>query len=64
MSNEVKGGMMMRLYRWSFQKFPKVVDCQPIKLVEVFEQGGWRIIKNESSFFWGLPVRIILAKIS
>jgi ubiquinone/menaquinone biosynthesis C-methylase UbiE len=58
--SEDKVGLMMLLYKWSIHQFPNVVDCQPIRLAEIFEQGGFRIVKNETKSLWGLPVRIIL----
>jgi ubiquinone/menaquinone biosynthesis C-methylase UbiE len=62
MSAEQMNSVMMRLYRWSIQKFPQVVDCQPIHLETILLAAGFKPLVNNCLSLWGLPVRVISAQ--
>lgn len=61
MSSEKTGQLMMKIYRWSIDHFPEVVDCQPIDLESILKKAGFESSLNQYYSLWGLPVRIILA---
>jgi ubiquinone/menaquinone biosynthesis C-methylase UbiE len=62
MSAEFMNSIMMRLYRWSIDKFPQVVDCRPIHLETILLAAGLKPLVNHSLSLWGLPVRVISAQ--
>jgi ubiquinone/menaquinone biosynthesis C-methylase UbiE len=55
-------GLMLSLYEWAHRRFPKYIDCRPIRLTETLEESGFRVIENRIVKMWGLPVEIALAK--
>ncbi len=60
-SKEKMSRMMMRLYLWSVQHFPDIVDCRPIDLESILKNAGFVSSINKFHSLWGLPVRILLA---
>lgn len=62
MSKKDKATVMVRLYEWFHDKFPKYADCRPIFVDEVVEQAGFRRLTAKEYSMWGLPVAIILAE--
>ena len=58
----LKRNVIYNLYLWAHHKFPNVVDCRPIAIIQILNENGFTIIENESHNLWGLPVEIILAK--
>ena len=61
MSSEKADRLMMKLYRWSIDHLPEVVDCQPIDLESIMKNAGFESSVNQYYSLWGLPVRILLA---
>ena len=62
MAKALKRNVMYGLYLWAHRKFPNVVDCRPIAVIQMLNENGFTIIENESNNLWGLPVEIVLAK--
>jgi demethylmenaquinone methyltransferase/2-methoxy-6-polyprenyl-1,4-benzoquinol methylase len=53
--------LMVRLYEWTHQKWPKYVDCRPIHVQQLFQDAGYEIKRKEKSVLYGLPIEIVLA---
>ena len=57
-----KSQAMIKLYEWSHDKLPALVDCRPIYLQPTLAQAGFRSLSVKCMFMWGLPVEIVLAQ--
>jgi ubiquinone/menaquinone biosynthesis C-methylase UbiE len=55
-------GIMSRLYDWSHEKFPTVVDCRPILAEDAIKDAGFTITEATVLPMMGLPVAIVLAQ--
>jgi len=62
MSKEGKAGLMLRLYEWAHNRFPRCVDCRPIYAQATVQQAGFRLLDTTIDSVWGLSVEIILAR--
>jgi ubiquinone/menaquinone biosynthesis C-methylase UbiE len=62
MSRKAGGGLMLRLYEWAHEQFPKYVDCRPIFVQKALEQAGFQIMDAMEQSTWGLPVEIVVGK--
>ncbi len=62
MSKRGKAGLMMKIYEWAHEKFPKYIDCRPIFVEEALKNAGCKIISIKKMSLWRLPVEIVLAK--
>jgi len=62
MSREGKPGLMLRLYEWAHDRFPRYVDCRPIYAQAAVRQAGFRLVDTIVTSTWGLPVEIVLAQ--
>jgi demethylmenaquinone methyltransferase/2-methoxy-6-polyprenyl-1,4-benzoquinol methylase len=60
LSKEGENGALTRLYEWTHQHFPNLVDCRPIFIRRALESAGFRIENVEHKMMW-LPVEIVLA---
>lgn len=50
------------LYIWAHKKFPKVVDCRPISIINFLNEKRFMIIHKETQVLYGLPVEITIAE--
>lgn len=50
-----------RAYEWLHTRFPAVLDCRPIPVVELLESSGFIIEADKYMSVWGLPVAIARA---
>ncbi len=64
MSKKEKSGSMVRLYEWAHDKFTKYVDCRPIYVQESLEEAGFHTISLTEMTMFGLPVDIVLGKVT
>ena len=62
MSRTGKPGLMLKLYEWAHDRFPRYVDCRPIYAQAAVQQAGFHLIDTTVKPMWGLPVEIILAR--
>ena len=51
-----------RLYTVGHRLFPKMLDCRPIPLLDLLVESGYRILYQEKSLNWGLPIQIVLCE--
>lgn len=56
------GSLACRLYGWAHRRWPGVLDCRPIDLVEWLRRARYRLERVERRTMWGLPVEIALAR--
>lgn len=62
MSREGKLGLMLKLYEWAHDHFPRYVDCRPIYVQSAVRQAGFHLADATVRSLWGLPVEIVLAR--
>jgi len=53
--------LVRRLYEWSHQRFPSVVDCRPIPVRALVESAGFSPTATETISMWGLGVDVVVA---
>ena len=51
-----------RLYSWAHKKFPKVVDCRPISILQFLNENQFMIKHKEIRALYGMPVEIVMAE--
>ncbi len=54
--------VIIRIYEWFHDKFPKRIDCRPILADAAIEAAGFAIAEVEHGSIWGVPVDTVLAK--
>ena len=54
--------LMVKMYEWAHEKFPEIIDCKPIFVLEFLKAAGFKIQKSIEMSMWGLPVEIVLVK--
>ena len=62
MSKKGKTGLLLRLYEWAHNRFPKYLDCRPIFVEQSLEDAGFGILTTVHMSMWGLPVEIVVAR--
>jgi len=62
MSREGKPGLMLKLYEWAHDRFPRYVDCRPIYVRAAVQEAGFQSVGATVRSTWGLPVEIVLAR--
>jgi len=62
MSRAGKRGLMLRLYEWAHDRFPRYVDCRPIYAQAAVQAAGFRLVDGIVKSTWGLPVEIVVAE--
>jgi hypothetical protein len=50
-----------RFYQWFSRRWPGLIDCRPIALLDVLEEASFRLRRTEVSDVSGLPVGIAVA---
>ncbi len=54
--------LVRRLYEWSHQRFPRVVDCRPIPVRTLLESAEFSPTTTDAISMWGLGIEIVVAK--
>lgn len=52
----------VRLYLWAHRRFPRAIDCRPIRLERIIEQAGFEPQEHHEGRMWGLPVDVMIAR--
>lgn len=60
MSNKNGGSILLKIYKWAHQKFPKYVDCRPIYVEKSVKNAGYEIKCKEKIELFGLPGEIVI----
>ena len=60
MSNENGGSIILSIYNWIHQKFPKYIDCRPIFVEESVKNAGYEIKRKEKVKLFGLHGEIVI----
>jgi len=58
----VPPGLMERLYGWFHRRYPRWIDCQPIRVADVLSEVGFQVVSLQRGKMWGLPVAVVLAR--
>ncbi|MGB8953724.1 MAG: methyltransferase domain-containing protein [Candidatus Aminicenantales bacterium] len=62
MSGKGRSTLMMKLYKWAGEKFPRYVDCRPILAREEVERAGFLVKETVTISFFHLPVEIVVGR--
>jgi ubiquinone/menaquinone biosynthesis C-methylase UbiE len=62
MSKEDGDSILIKLYEWSHNKFPKYADCRPIYVEQSLKDAGFEIKHKEKMRLFGLPGEIVVAE--
>jgi len=54
--------LMLRLYGWSHNRWPKLIDCRPIHGATDLTAAGFEILERRRQSMWGLGVETAIAK--
>ncbi len=54
--------LMRRLYEWSQDRWPKLIDCKPIHAAGDLTQAGFEIVDHIRRSMFGLAVDTLIAK--
>jgi len=53
--------LAVRLYEWAHRRFPRAVDCRPIRAAAALQEARFQIAACEQGTMWGLPVVMVVA---
>lgn len=62
MSRNNRESLVVRLYEWAHQKWPKYLDCRPIYAAESIRDAGFEVVEKENTRLLGLPLEIVIAR--
>lgn len=62
MADDVGVPVAMGAYAWAHRTFPVTVDCRPLPVRAVLEEGGFRVQTLAQGTMWGLGVAWALAR--
>ena len=60
-SREDRQSVLLRLYEWAHNKWPRYVDCRPIYVQHSLRDAGYEIKSKEKVKVFGLPGEIVVA---
>ncbi len=62
MALKKESNLMVMLYKWAHETFPRYIDCRPIYAQRIIEEAGFFIKDATEMSMFGLPVDIVLAR--
>ncbi len=62
MSKENGGSLLIKLYEWIHERFPKYTDCRPIYVEQSLKDAGFTVKQKEKEKLFGLPLEIVVAE--
>ena len=63
MAKRKKSNLMVALYEWAHEKYPKYADCRPIDVQSALKETGFGIECGKGMSMFGLPVDVVLARV-
>jgi ubiquinone/menaquinone biosynthesis C-methylase UbiE len=54
--------LLVRLYEWLHNRWPRQLDCRPILAAPLLEAEGWDLVQTQRTSLCGLPVDLVLAR--
>ena len=60
-SKENGKSLILRLYEWIHNKWPKYVDCRPIYVEQSLREAGYRIKSKKKIKLFRLPSEVVIA---
>mgnify|MGYP001824359296 CR=1 FL=1 len=61
LSKEGPASVLGRMYEWGHGRFPRVLDCRPIRVARSLTEANLRVRRARVASLWGLPVEVVLA---
>lgn len=61
MSKENGRSLLLRLYEWAHNRWPKYLDCRPIYVEHWLRDAGYVITRKKKLRLLGLPIEIVVA---
>lgn len=61
MNQKLSPSLTMRIYEWFHRKIPNYVDCRPIFVKELVEEGGFAIMDSIEIYDWGLSIAVVIS---
>ena len=58
LSKAQRGNLMVKLYEWGHEQFPRILDCRPIFVRQALEAAKFEIQEWVQESLFGLPVEI------
>jgi demethylmenaquinone methyltransferase/2-methoxy-6-polyprenyl-1,4-benzoquinol methylase len=58
-SHEGKQSLALRVYDWTHQHFPNLLDCRPIYAKRALEKAGFNVLEVKHEQMW-VPVEVVL----
>ena len=59
-----ESNLMVSLYNWAHERFPKLIDCWPIYPQTALADAGFCVEDTTEVCMYGLPVDIVLASVN
>ena len=58
-----KDSLLERTYKWMHQRFPHIVDCQPIDVTRFVTDAGFHITQHIEMEIWTMPVFVVVGTV-
>lgn len=54
--------VMTRLYEWAHDRFPKAIDCRPIRAQGAIQEAGFELVERTTHSLFTIPLDILVAR--